>query len=57
MKYMVSAAVTMNRKTIAATLKRLYRPGPDRPGFSGAGEGVHTCLADSIATRILGLRA
>ena len=32
-------------------------PGPDLPGFSGAGEGVHTCSADSIATKILGLRA
>jgi hypothetical protein len=32
-------------------------PGPDLPGFSGAGEGVRTCSADSIATQILGLRA
>jgi hypothetical protein len=31
--------------------------GPDLPGFSGAGEGVHACSADSIATKILGLRA
>ena len=32
-------------------------PRPDLPGFSGAGEGVHACSADSIATKILGLRA
>jgi hypothetical protein len=32
-------------------------PGSDLPGFSGAGEGVHTCSADSIATKILGLGA
>ena len=28
-----------------------------RPGFSGAGEGVRACSADSIATKILRLRA
>jgi hypothetical protein len=27
------------------------------PGFSGAGEGVHACSADSIATKVLGFRA
>jgi hypothetical protein len=27
------------------------------PRFSGAGEGVHACSADSIATEILGFRA
>jgi hypothetical protein len=32
-------------------------PGLDLPGFSGAGEGVHACSADSIPTKILGLRA
>jgi hypothetical protein len=30
-------------------------PGPDLPGFGGAGVGVATCSADSIATKILGL--
>jgi hypothetical protein len=29
---------------------------PDLPGFSGAGEGVHACSADSIATKILGFQ-
>jgi hypothetical protein len=31
--------------------------GPDLPGFSGAGEGVHACSADSIATKVLLLQA
>ena len=35
----------------------IVHPGPDLPGFSGAGEGVRTCSADSIATTILGLKA
>ena len=35
----------------------IVHPGPDLPGFSGAGEGVHACSADSIATKIFGLRA
>jgi hypothetical protein len=30
--------------------------GPHLPGLSGAGEGVHACLADSIATKILGFQ-
>jgi uncharacterized protein len=34
----------------------IVHPGPDLPGFSGAGEGVRTCSADSIASTILGLR-
>jgi hypothetical protein len=35
----------------------IVHPGPDLPGFSGAGEGVHACSADSIATKILGFHA
>jgi predicted AAA+ superfamily ATPase len=35
----------------------VVHPGPDLVGFSGAGEGVRTCSADSIPTKILGLRA
>jgi len=31
--------------------------GPDMPGFSGGGEGVHACSADSIATEVLGFHA
>jgi hypothetical protein len=34
----------------------IVHPGPDLAGFSGAGEGVRTCSADSIASKILGLR-
>jgi len=34
----------------------IVHPGPDLPGFSGAGQGVHTCSADAIATKVLGLR-
>ena len=35
----------------------IVQPGSALTGFSGAGEGVHACSADSIATKILGLRA
>ena len=35
----------------------IVHPGPDLPGFSGAGEGVHACSANSIATKILGFHA
>ena len=35
----------------------IVHPGPDLPGFSGAGEGVHACSADSIATKVLGFHA
>jgi hypothetical protein len=35
----------------------IVHPGPDLVGFSGAGEGVRTCSADSIPTKILGMRA
>jgi hypothetical protein len=35
----------------------IVHPGPDLAGFSGAGEGVRTCSADSIASKILGLKA
>jgi len=45
--------------TVANAASRGFtvHPGPDLAGFSGAGEGVRTCSADSIATTILGLRA
>jgi hypothetical protein len=33
----------------------IVHPGSDLSGFSGAGEGVRTCSADSIATKILAL--
>lgn len=35
----------------------IVHAGSDLVGFAGAGEGVSTCSADSIATKILGLPA
>lgn len=35
----------------------IVHPGPDLPGFGGAGEGVGACSADSIASKIFGIRA
>jgi hypothetical protein len=35
----------------------IVHPGPDLPGFSDGGEGVHACSADSIATKVLGFHA
>jgi hypothetical protein len=34
----------------------IVHPGMDVPGFSGAGEGVQACGADSIAAKVLGFR-
>jgi hypothetical protein len=52
--------MTCGRPQVAATAARSSLADGAanfRPGFSGAGEGVHVCSADSIATKILGLRA
>ena len=35
----------------------IVHPGPDLPGFSSAGQGVHARAGDSLATRVLGFHS